>query len=330
MIIPAWNSGHCLAETLDSVLAQTFTSWEAIVVDDGSEDDTGAVATRYQSDRIRYLRQDNQGQGAARNRGLAEAHGEFIAFLDADDSWMPAFLDRTVAFLDEHPGAVAVSTAYSVQLPSAGEVLRPECMSRSGKPAGAVVLENFFEFWAAQDHVRTGTVLIRKSVIDEAGPQRADLRISQDLEYWGYIATFGPWGFIPESLWMGGSHVMAARSGNWLGKYRQRRRLCPSVEAWQERILPRIRESERRDFERVRGRVAAGLAHHTILGGNLEQALMIVQRYGSSMPRNVVVRILRVAASIGALPWRAACWLLRTREQAKAMRIQLRARLRNG
>jgi hypothetical protein len=186
------------------------------------------------------------------------------------------------------------------------------------------MLEDFWAFWAEHDHVRTGTALMRKAVMDRAGYQRADLRVSQDLEYWGYLATFGPWGFIPEPLWVGNSRMAAARAG-WMGKYAQRRRLCPTVESWESRILPRLAARDREAFIAVRGRVAAGFTHHMIIGGRAADALHTVRSYGAEMPPSIPVRLLRLAAAGGAGAWWLMCRMVALRERLKAARLVLRA-----
>src|SRR5436190_9496549 len=85
-IVPVFNGDRYLAETLDSILAQTHRPIEIIVVDDGSTDGTSAIAAEY-GEKIRYIRQENSGVASARNLGLQSARGDFIAFLDADDLW---------------------------------------------------------------------------------------------------------------------------------------------------------------------------------------------------------------------------------------------------
>jgi glycosyltransferase involved in cell wall biosynthesis len=92
-VIPVYNGERFLAEALDSVLAQTRPPEEIVVVDDGSTDDTPRVAARY-AGQVHYLRQDNRGHAAARNRGIEATSGELVAFLDADDLWHPDKLAR--------------------------------------------------------------------------------------------------------------------------------------------------------------------------------------------------------------------------------------------
>ncbi len=104
VILPTFDRADVLPRSIASVLAQTFTDWELIVIDDGSTDSTAeAVATwQEQSDQIRYVRQANQGVGAARNRGVAEVRGEYIAFLDSDDEYCPAHLETRLELLRQH------------------------------------------------------------------------------------------------------------------------------------------------------------------------------------------------------------------------------------
>jgi len=103
IIIPVYNVAPYLRECLDSVLAQTFTDWEAICVDDGSTDGSGTIIDEYaaRDKRFKVIHQKNAGVSAARNRALDEATGEWIGFLDADDVWVKEWLDRIVAGIDD-------------------------------------------------------------------------------------------------------------------------------------------------------------------------------------------------------------------------------------
>jgi len=101
-IVPVYNGERYLAETLDSILAQTHQPVEIFVIDDGSTDRTAAVAATF-GPRVQYFRQENAGEAAARNRGLSMAQSEYVAFLDADDLWHPEKLDRQIAQFEEKP-----------------------------------------------------------------------------------------------------------------------------------------------------------------------------------------------------------------------------------
>ena len=106
VVVPAYNGSETIAATIESVLGQTETDLELIVVDDGSADDTVAVVSRFRSDpRVTLIEQENQGTAAARNTGIAAAQGEYVAFLDNDDLWMPEYLAEAGAALDREPDA---------------------------------------------------------------------------------------------------------------------------------------------------------------------------------------------------------------------------------
>jgi glycosyltransferase involved in cell wall biosynthesis len=101
-IVPVYNGERYLAETLDSILAQTHQPLEVLVINDGSTDRTATVAASF-GPRVQYCWQENVGEAAARNRGLSMAHAEFLAFLDADDLWHPEKLARQIAQFQEKP-----------------------------------------------------------------------------------------------------------------------------------------------------------------------------------------------------------------------------------
>jgi glycosyltransferase involved in cell wall biosynthesis len=104
VVIPAFNAARYLGEALDSVFGQTLTDLELVVVDDGSTDETPQVVQGYGS-RVRYVRQPNAGVASARNRGVAESSGRYVAFLDADDVWLPGKLERQLEALAARPSA---------------------------------------------------------------------------------------------------------------------------------------------------------------------------------------------------------------------------------
>jgi glycosyltransferase involved in cell wall biosynthesis len=110
VIIPTHNRAGWVVQAVESVLKQSFDDWELIVVDDGSSDETWAVLKPFR-DRIRYLYQSNRGVSSARNLGLKKAEGEWLAFLDSDDLWMPEKLERQMDFFSNHPEALICQTA---------------------------------------------------------------------------------------------------------------------------------------------------------------------------------------------------------------------------
>lgn len=113
VIIPLYNKAPYIQRALDSVLSQTLHNFELIVVDDGSIDRGGDIVARCSDPRVRIIRQGNAGPGAARNRGLREAQGEIVAFLDADDEWLPDYLMRSYEYLHTHKDVVSISMGYN-------------------------------------------------------------------------------------------------------------------------------------------------------------------------------------------------------------------------
>lgn len=113
VIIPLYNKGQYIARALDSVFAQMFEDFEVLVVDDGSTDNGPEIVAGYTDPRLRMIRQVNAGPGAARNRGVAESKAAYLAFLDADDEWLPDFLSACYSSLKEFPGCdLCVSSFY--------------------------------------------------------------------------------------------------------------------------------------------------------------------------------------------------------------------------
>jgi glycosyltransferase involved in cell wall biosynthesis len=134
IIIPLYNKGAFIDRALASIAAQTFSDYEVIVVDDGSSDDGPGNVEQQTDPRIQLIRQANAGPGAARNRGLQDARGEFIAFLDADDEWLPDFLVQSVQHLTQAGPEVAAVTSGYFEWPA--QVSREEMWRRRGIQPG--------------------------------------------------------------------------------------------------------------------------------------------------------------------------------------------------
>lgn len=184
VVIPCFNAATTVGMTLDSLLAQTLTSWEAIVVNDGSTDDSAAVVRRYQTrdPRIQQIEQDNQGLGAARNTGLAAAKGEFLNFLDADDLLLPRMLERMAGELDRDPMAGAVHCAWIC-----ADVELSDFRWVASSPDEGLL----FDLLAHQNLFPCHAVLMRRSVVDVTGPFDASLRHCHDWDLWLRVARAG-------------------------------------------------------------------------------------------------------------------------------------------
>lgn len=108
IIMPSWNTADFIRESINSVLAQTYTNWELLIVDDCSTDNTDEVVASYKDERIKYFKNEkNSGAALTRNKALREAQGEWIAFLDSDDLWIPEKLEKMISFMTENKYAFA-------------------------------------------------------------------------------------------------------------------------------------------------------------------------------------------------------------------------------
>ena len=196
VIVPAHNYGHVLRETIESVRAQTFTSWECIVIDDGSTDDTRKVLDEVakKDGRIRCYSQTQQGPSPTRNRGLALSRGRYVQFLDADDLLDPYKLERHVAFLDRSDNIDIVygPTRYFDDGDPArtlrdtfrrGETIRLE------PPARTQV--ELVERLVARNIMTIEAPLVRSSVFDKVGRFDATLRRLEDWDLWLRCALMG-------------------------------------------------------------------------------------------------------------------------------------------
>lgn len=322
VVVPAYNAELSLGRCIDRVLGQTYREIELIVVNDGSTDGTAAVAQGC-GERLQYIAQENRGETAARNRGFELARGEFVTFVDHDDYWEPEFVEACVGFLREHPEAAAVSVGseHRTALRAAVTIHPAFLASPSARPETPPVLDRFFDFWFKQDHICAGSAMLRRSLIDEAGGQRTDLALSGDMEYWAYLATFGPWGFIPRVL----LHVDGTQvpRGSLWKKFHVRYMRCASVESWGSRIEPRITEKDRAGFSQVRGRVATMYIFAHVFVGKDREALRMAKKYRNDL-EGKMGRLWRLGLRAGWLSWKPMCVLLRARTRLQYYRADRR------
>lgn len=193
VIIPLYNKADSIAKALESVLTQTYRDFEVVVVDDGSTDDGAAIVKQCTDPRIRLIRQANAGVSAARNRGIAEAKGEYVAFLDADDEWMPEFLEEIVILQREFPECKAQATNYIFN--SRG--VKSQTILRKIPFKGEHgVLTNYFEV-ASCSHppVCSICVCIERTLLQEIGGFPLGIKSGEDLLTWARIAVRTNWAY---------------------------------------------------------------------------------------------------------------------------------------
>jgi len=194
-LIPAYNAAATIRRAVDSALAQTWHNLEIVVVDDGSRDATAHIVATVYGDRVRLLRlARNQGESAAMNEGIAIAEGELIAFLDADDEWLPDKLARQVAALERNPAAVMASCGcrfFDVN----GRLFREFGMPPDGLDTGEV-----WRMLLVGSFIAKPCVVARRDALRAAGPFDTGLAIAADQDMWIRLALQGAVEFVPEYL----------------------------------------------------------------------------------------------------------------------------------
>lgn len=201
VVIPNYNYGPFIAETLHSVLKQTYQDFEVIVIDDGSKDQSCQIVEDLKlqfKGRLRLIRQKNQGVAVARNTGITAAQGEFIAFLDADDIWLESTLATTMKFLQDNSnyGMVYGNTEFFES--KTGKILGRNHGEGSPKiPYTGKCVEKLF---VRGNFIPLMTVLIRKSIFTYVGLFDPQFRVGEDLDLWMRIAGKYEIGYIPQVL----------------------------------------------------------------------------------------------------------------------------------
>jgi glycosyltransferase involved in cell wall biosynthesis len=206
IVMPCYNAAAHLPESVGSVLAQTFAGWELIAIDDGSSDGTLAWLQAQTDPRIRLYSQANQGVSAARNAGLARARGEYVAFLDADDTWDFCFLSNMLAALNACPDAVLAYCGWQNRgLP--GDRGQPFVPPDYENPAK---VETLFAGCRWPIHA----ALIRREAVLAAGGFDPSLKNAEDYALWLQVATSAPIVRVPEVLAFYHFHDGAQASSN--------------------------------------------------------------------------------------------------------------------
>ena len=192
VIVTTYNNADYIIEALNSVLYQNYENYEILVVDDGSTDSTKDIITDYiNSNKIKYFYKKNEGPGAARNFGINHAAGEYIAFLDADDSLTQDSLEGRIKLASRNPTLEIVFSNYYVC--STSDAIYPAINRDSLRECnryiretddGSIIQGSFPDIFEIPFLFWTGSVLIKKSLLERTGPFRTDIFIGEDREMW--------------------------------------------------------------------------------------------------------------------------------------------------
>lgn len=201
VIIPAYNSEKYIGAAIDSVLAQTYKNYEIIVVDDGSTDNTSEVVNKYiipqtidrRQPTVKYIYQQNKGPSAARNKGIKESNGEYIAFLDSDDMWLPEKLNRQMEFFASSDGYGLIFIGHYL-INEMGSCVTTHKIDHPETITGVK------SFLFGNPHLGTSTIVIPKKCFDEVGLFDETLMAAEDIDMWIRISRKYKVGCINEPL----------------------------------------------------------------------------------------------------------------------------------
>ena len=300
VIIPVYNRKDCVAKAIESVLAQTYPVQEIIVVDDGSVDGVYDELNRRYGNRLHLIRQENAGVSAARNRGIAQATGEWIAFLDADDEWMPVKLQRQVEALE------SLGTEYGVCF--------TDCQYRGDENLRATAFEECGIFRVAPFYslaypsrylvpkygLYVQSMLARRDLLLKSGGFRQDMRFSEDTELIFRMSFQTKYCAVTKAL------VVIDRSGDIPRLMDQMHKKSDAMYCWLERAYVGMLQAPeltdpvvRRDLEKILDDLYMGWASERLQRLRIVSAFHAVRKgkaigrsYGS-MARLLAMRLWR-------------------------------------
>jgi glycosyltransferase involved in cell wall biosynthesis len=193
VILPVHNGASTIGRVLECVFAQSFTDYEIIVVDDGSSDETASLLARY-GDRIRMIRQPNRGVSASRNTGIGASRGEYLAFIDDDDEWMPEMLVRCVGALDQDPDCV-LAYAGAIRVDLTGTP-----MPDQGSQTGGVESPTLAQMLESPWNVVPSQFMVRRAIAERCAGFDERLTTCEDLYFLLLARAHGHFRFVPDAL----------------------------------------------------------------------------------------------------------------------------------
>ena len=291
VIIPSYNYGRFIKEAIDSALGQTYAPLEVVVVDDGSTDDTSAVVAEF-GELVRYIKQENAGVCAARNRGVAESGGELIAFLDADDIWEPTKLEKQIAKFDD-PEVGLVHSGVRIVDYVTGKTLRTIV---TGCEDEAVL--NLLLWEEPGIPGPAGTIVLPRSLFEQIGGFDTRMKCGEDWDFCYRIAKKSKVRFIAEPLVIYRSHNAAAHrnvenmeAGMSLFYEKAFAQNDPEIVKWKNRALG--------NFHKV---LAGSYFHQRKLGKFLEHTFQSIARRPANLGYFLAFPLRRLSRNSDSFP----------------------------
>ncbi|MEO0071188.1 MAG: glycosyltransferase family 2 protein [candidate division WOR-3 bacterium] len=315
IVIPLYNKVQHIKRTLDSVLAQTYQDFEVIVVNDGSTDGSEKIVAQYADPRIRLINQENKGAAVARNRGVAEAKGDLIAFLDADDEWLPHHLETIMRLRQAHPDAGAWSTAWVriVGNRLSGPVNVNNMKIIKGDSNSAII-DIFQGSKPLYLPFCTNTIVIKKDVLLSIGGFPEGIAKSQDGDTWLRLAFHYPiaWSSIPTALiHTDGENHVATGKYIWMGIPPFFKSLCGLVRekgGW---------NNVRKEIVHYVMKLHRNAYITNILAGNKKAAMQIAADFRSVKGHRLKGYLLLLLLPVAYVPPGIIDWLWRIRRSIK-------------
>lgn len=182
VVIPLYNKELSIASTINSVIAQTYTDFEIVVVNDGSTDKSADVVRAIADDRIVFINQENQGVSAARNTGIIAAKGEYVAFLDGDDLWHPEYLKTLVQLISDYPNATLYGIGYS-KINDNKIPINVQPTSMRGEIE--TPWENYVGYWTGSSSSSSRELLLKAGMFDTR------MTHGEDIDMWWRLLLMG-------------------------------------------------------------------------------------------------------------------------------------------
>ena len=319
VIIPTYNSENFIIRCINKVIAQTYKNIEIIAIDDGSSDNTVKILNDFKIIKV-LQNKTNQGPAYSRTRGLKEARGEFVTFLDSDDYWDEKFIMTTIDFLENNLDAVAVSTGYmGIDLKGNKGISKPVLDKEDSTyyTVKGKVCPDFFEFWSKYFGVLTGTVMMRTELAKKTGGQRSELRLTEDLEFWGYLSTFGKWGFIPQVLFITDPGIL--KPSERLKKMKDRYKFFVDldIDDWFKRIKENINEENEQSVKKILNHIKTTVVIANVYVYNTDKSYELVDLWKDDLETGLG-GVLKRWHKLGKIFWPFISVIIRLREMMKS------------
>jgi glycosyltransferase involved in cell wall biosynthesis len=271
VVIPTYNRASFVSEAIESVLDQTFSDYEIIVVDDGSTDNTHEILEQYR-DKIQYIYQENEGVSAARNTGIKNSTGLWLAFLDSDDKWMPEYLATQMEGIRRSPEiSMQTTDCYTI----GGERTYFEMNRVIGEFNGRdyLHLSDPFRFVVTHGPWQVGSTIFRRDAIIKAGLFDTSFDLNEDFELMARVALQGSFGLIRDVL------MIMYRRNETIACLTNRVRTNPiQARESDEKIYEKLRSiralkgKERKSLSRLMGMNRRAIGNLLLTKGNIAEA----------------------------------------------------------